>query len=404
VEVVEGHAVTSPTAAEGAEGRAARSPTADEVVEGRAVTSPTAEELRRAFSGKRVLLTGHTGFKGGWLLTWLEKLGAVVSGLSLPAEPKALFTTAELISCGAHHEGDIRSFEMVKKHVEGFRPEVVFHLAAQALVRRSYAEPLETLQSNVNGTAHVLEAIRKSERPCAVIVVSSDKCYENREWVFGYRENEAMGGYDPYSMSKGATELVTSAWRRSYFPPSKLSDHGVALASARAGNVIGGGDFAEDRIVPDAIRALDAGQPIEVRNPRSVRPWQHVLEPLGGYLLLGARLLGVGTSSPAEYCDGWNFGPRGHSARPVSALVDEIVKAWGSGSWIDRSDASARHEAALLRLSIDKAQAYLNWQPRWGFEETVARTVAWYKAQASGVKGAKLKALMLEDIAGYELS
>jgi CDP-glucose 4,6-dehydratase len=364
--------------------------------------SDLASTLREAFAGKRVLLTGHTGFKGAWLTLWLERLGAQVTGLALAPQPDSLFARAELASSCQHHEVDVRRFEAVKSLVEAARPDVVLHLAAQALVRRSYAEPLFTIETNINGTAHVLEAVRQRRHRCAVVVVSSDKCYENREWVYGYREDDAMGGHDPYSMSKGATELVASSWRRSYFPPGKLKEHGVAVASARAGNVIGGGDWAADRIVPDCIRALMKGQPIGVRNPHAVRPWQHVLEPLGGYLLLAARLLGVGTTAPQDFCEPWNFGPEAGAAQPVSALATTLVKAWGSGAWVDQSDPTAHHEASLLRLSIDKAHAKLGWRPRWGFEETVQRTVAWYREQVDGASAARLRALTLEQIADYE--
>lgn len=370
-----------------------------EVVERRVVML---EQLRTAYAGKTVLVTGHTGFKGSWLVLWLEKLGAKVTGLSLAPEPNAMFDAVGLAASCTHLVGDIRTYTLVRDTVAKVKPDAIFHLAAQALVRRSYAEPLQTLESNVNGTAHVLEAVRAAARPCAVVVVSSDKSYENREWVYGYREEDAMGGHDPYSMSKGATELVTSSWRRSYFPPAKLAEHRIAVASARAGNVIGGGDWAEDRIVPDAIRALRDGKPIGVRNPVSVRPWQHVLEPLGGYLLLGARLLGVGTDRPAEFCEGFNFGPRNDSAQPVSALAAAIIKTWGEGSWLDLSDKTARHEATLLRLSIDKAHARLNWVPKWNFDQTIERTVAWYREQVRGADARRLRALTLEDIERYE--
>ncbi len=355
--------------------------------------------MRHAYAGRRVLLTGHTGFKGAWLTLWLNSLGAQVRGLSLTPEPGSLFLTAGVASACQHHEGDIRSLDVVRAAVADFKPEVIFHLAAQALVRRSYEEPLATLESNVNGTAHVLEAVRLQKQRCAIVVVSSDKSYENREWVYGYREDDAMGGFDPYSMSKGATELVTAAWRRSYFPPASLSSHGVAVASARAGNVIGGGDNVQDRIVPDCIRALSKGEVIAVRNPRAVRPWQHVLEPLSGYLQLGARLLG---DDAARFCEPWNFGPHTASARPVSELVDALVAAWGEGRWEDRSDAKAPHEAAQLRLSIDKAHARLGWAPRWGVEETVARTVAWYRRQHEGASPAELQKCALEQLAAYE--
>lgn len=352
------------------------------------------------YAGKRVLLTGHTGFKGAWLTLWLERLGARVTGLALAPEPESLFTAARVEASCEHRVADVRRFEQVRDLVQASKPQVVFHLAAQALVRQSYAEPLATLETNVNGTAHVLEAIRVTGQRCPVVVVSSDKCYENREWVYGYREDDALGGHDPYSMSKGATELVTSSWRRSYFPPAKLAEHGVAIASARAGNVIGGGDWAVDRVVPDSIRALAKGAPIGVRNPRAVRPWQHVLEPLSGYLMLGAKLLGP--ERPQDFCEAWNFGPGAASAQPVSALATALVKAWGKGEWIDQSDPKAPHEASQLRLAIDKAHARLGWRPRWGFEETIERTVAWYRAQVDGATPAQLKARTLEQIAAYE--
>ncbi len=356
--------------------------------------------LRSAYAGKNVLLTGHTGFKGAWLTLWLEQLGAKVTGLALEPEPDSVFTTAGVATSCEHRVADVRNFAQVRDVVAACKPEIVFHLAAQALVRKSYAEPLATIETNINGTAHVLEAIRVTKQRCAVVVVSSDKCYENREWVYGYREDDAMGGFDPYSMSKGATELVTSSWRRSFFPPAKLAEHGVSIASARAGNVIGGGDWAADRIVPDCIRSLSKGQPIGVRSPGAIRPWQHVLEPLGGYLLLGAKLL----TEPRDFCEGWNFGPETASAQPVSALATALVKAWGKGEWIDQSDPKAHHEASLLRLSIDKAHAKLGWTPRWDFAETISRTVAWYRAQVDGASPAQLKTLTLEQIASYEVA
>ncbi len=244
-----------------------------EDVDGRAV-NPTAAELRATYAGKKVLLTGHTGFKGAWLTLWLERLGAKVTGLALEPEAGSLFTTAGVAASCDHRVADVRQFGQVREAVEACKPDIVFHLAAQALVRKSYAEPLATIETNINGTAHVLEAIRVTKQRCAVVVVSSDKCYENREWVYGYREDDAMGGFDPYSMSKGATELVTSSWRRSFFSPAKLAEHGVGIASARAGNVIGGGDWAADRIVPDCIRSLAKGEPIGVRSPHAIRPCQ----------------------------------------------------------------------------------------------------------------------------------
>jgi CDP-glucose 4,6-dehydratase len=289
----------------------------------RVTVSPAFPSLRATYAGKRVLLTGHTGFKGAWLTLWLHRLGAQVFGFALAPEPQSLFESAGVGAHCEHRIGDVRTLAQVIAAVGESQPDFVFHLAAQALVRRSYDEPLLTLETNVNGTAHVLEALRGLKRPCAVVVVSSDKAYENREWVHGYREDDAMGGFDPYSMSKGATELVTASWRRSFFPPARLQSHGVAVGSARAGNVIGGGDWAVDRIVPDCIRSLSQGRPVGVRSPAAVRPWQHVLEPLGGYLTLGAALA---SPQAAAYCEGWNFGPETASARPVSELAAALVK------------------------------------------------------------------------------
>lgn len=357
------------------------------------------DELR-VYQGKKVLLTGHTGFKGAWMTAWLSKLGAKVTGYALPPDqPEGIFEAAKIRELCDHREADVRDLQSVTRAVTETNPDIVFHLAAQSLVRRSYELPLETLEVNVTGTANVLEAIRKTQTRAAVIVVTSDKCYENREWSYAYRENDAMGGHDVYSMSKGAAELVTASWRRSFFHPDKLASHGVPVASARAGNVVGGGDWAKDRIVPDAIAALRGNKPIGVRNPESIRPWQHVLEPLSGYLLLGARLFGA---QAASYCDGWNFGPEADAARPVRQLADALVSSWGSGSWVDQRDPNARHEATLLRLAIDKAVGSLKWRPRWGFEAAVANTVRWYKAQATGADSKALRALTLEQIAAYE--
>ncbi|MEW5739885.1 MAG: CDP-glucose 4,6-dehydratase [Myxococcota bacterium] len=356
-------------------------------------------ELVAAWKGKRVLVTGHTGFKGAWLTLWLERLGAQVTGFALAPESDSLFLAAQVGRSCVHVEGDVRDVGAVSAVLKECRPDAVLHLAAQSLVRRGYAEPLLTLETNVMGTANVLDAVRTGGHRCAVVIVSSDKCYENLETGRAYRESDPMGGHDPYSMSKGATELVTSAWRRSFFPTTKLAEHGVAVASARAGNVIGGGDWAVDRIVPDCIRALKEGRTIAVRNPTSVRPWQHVLEPLSGYLMLGARLMGA---DAAAYCEGWNFGPSPDSSRPVGALASGVVAAWGTGRWEDRSDPHAPHEAAHLALNIEQAQARLKWAPRWGFEETILRTVAWYREQARGASPEALRALTLSQIADYE--
>jgi CDP-glucose 4,6-dehydratase len=368
---------------------------------------PTAGELRRAYAGKRVFLTGHTGFKGGWLALWLRELGAEVFGYALPPDPKpTLFDAADVGgACRGSALADLRDLPRLEAELRAAKPDVVFHLAAQPLVRLSYEQPLETLTTNVVGTAHLLEAVRRVGRPCAVVVVTSDKCYENREWLYGYREDEAMGGHDVYSMSKGAAELVVASWRRSFFHPAKLAAHGVAVATVRAGNVVGGGDWAKDRIVPDCVAALAAGRPIVVRNPKGVRPWQHVLEPLSGYLLVGARLMGAGPGAEpadrARFCEPWNFGPHVDDARTVREVVEAVIREWGSGAWEDRHDPAAPHEAGLLRLSIEKAQARLGWLPRWRFDETFRRTVGWYRAWHEGTRGDALRALTVKQIHEY---
>jgi CDP-glucose 4,6-dehydratase len=363
------------------------------------VKQPEAAELRAAYAGRRVLVTGHTGFKGSWLTLWLAGLGAEVTGYALaPDTSPALFERASVASRCRSLIADVRDAARLAEVVREVRPEVIFHLAAQPLVRRSYQLPLETLEINVLGTAHLLEAVRAAGRPCALVIVTSDKCYENQERHGGYREDEPLGGHDVYSMSKGAAELVTASWRRSFFDPDRLAEHGVAVATARAGNVVGGGDWAADRIVPDAIAALSAGRAIPVRNPGGVRPWQHVLEPLGAYLLLGARLLGPDAASFAEP---WNFGPRLEDARPVRDVVEALIAAWGSGSWDDIHDPAAPHEAGLLRLAIDKAAARLGWAPRWRFDETFQRTVAWYRAFHTGASADALAELCHTQIRDY---
>jgi CDP-glucose 4,6-dehydratase len=327
-----------------------------------------------AFAGRRVLVTGHTGFKGSWLCEWLLALGAEVTGFALPppTEP-ALFNQLGLAARIRDLRGDVRDLPAMQSAIRTSRPDFIFHLAAQPLVRLSYAQPVETYATNVMGTVNVLEAVRLAGAPCTVVVVTTDKCYENHGREHNYHEDEPMGGHDPYSSSKGAVELVVSAYRRSYFSaPNSV----VRLASARAGNVIGGGDWALDRIVPDCIRSLQRGEVIPVRHPRATRPWQHVLEPLSGYLWLAAQLQAP-SADRGQLSAAFNFGPTPASSRPVADLVAEVLRHW-PGRSEDRSEPGAVHEAALLSLSIEKARTVLAWQPVWDFAATVAQTVVWY--------------------------
>lgn len=350
-----------------------------------------------AYAGRRVLVTGHTGFKGAWLAEWLLALGADVTGLALPpATQPALFEQLGLAGRLRHVEADVRDLAQVQRVVDDCRPEIVLHLAAQPLVRLSYDEPVATYATNVMGTVHLLEAVRLAGRACAVVAVTTDKCYENQEWVHGYRETDPMGGHDPYSSSKGAAELAISAYRRSFFEKPKS---GVRLASARAGNVIGGGDWAADRILPDCIRALARGERIAVRNQTATRPWQHVLEPLSGYLWLAAVLLNDElTAFPALLSSAFNFGPGLDSNRTVREVVEEVLRHW-PGRWEDRSDPSAVHEASRLNLVADKAFHLLGWKPVWDFPATVAQTVAWYRRGRES--DADTAAFTREQIADY---
>ena len=325
----------------------------------------------RAFwQGRRVFLTGHTGFKGGWLALWLQSLGADVAGFALapPTEP-ALFHEAGVPSGMTSLIGDIRDLRAVSDAMVSHRPEIVLHLAAQPLVRLSYAQPVETYATNVMGTVHVLEAARAAGSVRAIVNVTTDKCYENHGWAWGYREDDALGGFDPYSNSKACSELVTSSYRRSFF-----AEGGVALASARAGNVIGGGDFAADRLVPDILRAFDRDEPVVVRNPHAVRPWQHVLEPLAGYLLLAERLISDGQAVAQAY----NFGPRDDDARPVQWIVERMSSVRGNGAKWALSKDEHPHEASFLKLDISKAQAELGWRPRWGLSTALDNVVEWH--------------------------
>lgn len=342
------------------------------------------------WAGRRVFITGHTGFKGSWLALWLISMGAEVSGYALapPSEPN-LFTLANVAHGLAHGIGDVCDLAALQESMAKAKPEVVLHLAAQSLVRRSYREPVETYATNVMGTVHLLEAVRRVGGVRAVVVVTSDKCYENREWIWGYREGDAMGGYDPYSNSKGCAELVTSALRRSFF-----TDSGTAIASARAGNVIGGGDWAEDRLLPDAMRAFSAARALEVRSPGAIRPWQHVFEPLRGYLLLAEALI----EDPAAFSEGWNFGPEDADCRSVREVVDLAVSCW-PGAQVDyKPPVGAPHEAHFLKLDCTKAHHRLPWQPRWRLAEAVARTAQWYRACA---EQRDMRAFSLEQLAAY---
>lgn len=333
------------------------------------------------WQGKRVLLTGHTGFKGSWLSLWLQSMGAQVVGYALrPPTNPGLFGVAEVAKGMTSIIGDIRVLEHLRAVFAEHQPEIVFHMAAQSLVRYSYIEPVETYSTNVMGTVNLLEAVRSTDSVKAVVNVTSDKCYENREWAWGYRENEPMGGYDPYSNSKGCAELVALAYRNSYFNPGNFTDHGVALATARAGNVIGGGDWAEDRLIPDVMRAIMQNKPVNIRYQHAIRPWQHVLEPLSGYLMLAQKLFEEG----AAYGEGWNFGPNDEDAKPVSWIVDHLTKSWGEGAnWL-QDDGDHPHEAHYLKLDCSKAKTRLNWHPRWHLDETLIAIIDWHRAYQAG--------------------
>ena len=348
--------------------------------------------------GKRVFITGHTGFKGSWLVMLLHRLGCHVTGYALaPPTKPSLFEAARLRELVAdHHEADIRDTARLAAAVAAARPDVVMHLAAQPLVRLSHRDPLETFSTNVVGTASVLDAVRGLKRPCSVIVVTSDKCYEPHDDGHPHGEADSMGGRDPYSASKGAAELVAASYRRSYFPPERLDEHGVQLATVRAGNVIGGGDWAEDRIVTDIVRHLVAGKPVPVRHPEAIRPWQHVLEPLSGYLTLAEAML---ASPDPRWCGGWNFGPSQGDDVTVREFTEIFIAAWGQGRWEDARDPRALLETHVLRLAIDKAVASLPWRPRLDAREAIRRTASWFKVFRSDPASARV--LCEADIAAY---
>jgi CDP-glucose 4,6-dehydratase len=329
------------------------------------------------YKGKRVFITGHTGFKGSWLCLLLNQLGADVYGYALePPTNPSHFNVAKIDELVTSHIGDIRDFDNLLQVMQKIQPEIVIHMAAQPLVRESYKKPIETYAINVMGTVNLLESCRNIHSVKAIVNVTTDKCYENREWHWGYRENEPMGGYDPYSNSKACSELVTSSFRNSYFNPKDYEKHGVALASARAGNVIGGGDWAEDRLIPDFIRAISTGGKVKIRSPFAIRPWQHVLEPLTGYLLLAAKLFSEGSA----YAQGWNFGPDDSDAQNVEWITQTICKYWGEEASYEIDTNTQPHEANYLKLDCSKAKAELNWYPKWNIETTLKSIVDWNKA------------------------
>jgi CDP-glucose 4,6-dehydratase len=364
----------------------------------------TLQLFANAYHGRKVLVTGHTGFKGAWLCEWLLALGAEVTGYALesPTSP-ALFDQLDLASRIRHVLGDVRNPIPLRATIAESQPDFVFHLAAQPLVRTSYDDPIGTFEVNVLGTVQVLDALRDYSKPCGVVCVTTDKCYENREWFHGYREEDQLGGHDPYSASKAAAEIAIASYRRSFF-----AHHPVKVASARAGNVIGGGDWATDRIIPDCVRALSAGQTVPVRNRLATRPWQHVLEPLSGYLWLGA-LLARQDSAPllpgmplqqGAFTGAFNFGPSPEANRTVEELVSELLKHW-PGTWEDHSPARAPHEAGRLQLAIEKAREVLRWAPVWKFSEAVAATVRWYRSAAGDPSKESICAVTREQINDY---
>lgn len=348
------------------------------------------------WAGKRVFLTGHTGFKGSWLSLWLQSLGAELTGYSLkPPTTPSLFEVGRVAEGMACIEGDIRDSPHFTRTMQDVKPEIVIHMAAQSLVRYSYQNPVETYATNVMGTVHMLEAVRSTRSVRAVVNVTTDKCYENREWVWGYRENDPMGGHDPYSNSKGCAEFVSSAYRSSFFKADDYLKHGVALATVRAGNVIGGGDWAKDRLVADILAALVQGKPVRIRHPDSIRPWQHVMEPLRGYLLLAQRLLEHGP----DYAEAWNFGPAEEDARPVAWIAEQIAQRWGGGAQWQLDGGEHPHEAGYLKLDISKARTRLLWSPALCLAEALDLVVDWAARYKNGTDA---RELTLEQISHYQ--
>jgi len=353
--------------------------------------------LNRSFwKNRKVFLTGHTGFKGSWLSLWLDALGAKVTGYAFdpPTQPN-LFEQAGVAGTLRSIRGDIRDLQPLKTALAECRPDVIIHMAAQSVVKRGYEDPVETYSSNVMGTVHLFEAVRQLKQRCVVVNVTSDKCYVNREWVWGYRENEPMGGRDPYSNSKGCAELVTTAYQESFFPPTLFEQHGVALASARAGNAIGGGDWTSDQLIPDLMRAFLAGQPCLIRNPSAFRPWQFVLEPLRGYLMLAERL----AADPSRFASGWNFGPVDDDAKPVSWIAEKLVSSWGGQAAWTQDSATHPREAHALKLDAAKAKTGMGWRPVLPLSQALDWIVEWYRAFHSGDD---LRRLTQTQIARYE--
>ncbi len=348
------------------------------------------------WNGKKVFMTGHTGFKGSWMSLWLQSLGADLCGFSLPAptEPN-LFTVANVAEGMTSIEGDIRDLESLQTAMTNHQPDIVIHMAAQPLVRYSYQHPVETYATNVMGTVNVLESIRHTESARVGVMITTDKCYENKEWVWGYREDEPMGGHDPYSSSKGCAELVVSAYRSSFFSPATYDQHQVAIASARAGNVIGGGDWALDRLIPDIMRAIQEGHPVLIRNPHATRPWQHVLEPIGGYMCLAEQLW----QSGAECAEGWNFGPADDDAKPVSWIVERLTQMWADGASWEVDGGNHPHEANYLKLDCSKAKSRLGWAPRTSLATALEWIVEFYRGYQTNED---MRRLTLEQIQRFQ--
>jgi CDP-glucose 4,6-dehydratase len=352
--------------------------------------------VKNMWEDRRVFITGHTGFKGSWLSLWLASLGAKIHGYALPPESEPnLFTVARVSGCVDHEVGDIRNLERMEFSVAAFKPDVVFHLAAQPLVRRSYANPIETYSTNVMGTVHLLDVIRRAPSVRVVVIITSDKCYENREWLWGYREQDRLGGFDPYSNSKACAELVTAAYRSSYFPPDRFAEHNVAVATARAGNVIGGGDWAKDRLIPDLVRGFLSGNPVTIRHPEAIRPWQHVLEPLAGYIALAEHLLLDGV----KFAAAWNFGPAEEDTWTVGRIADALARMWSHDvSWI-HDVAETPHEACHLKLDASKARMMLAWRPVIPIEEALRWVADWFMYWRPGDN---MQAFSLRQISEYQ--